>query len=220
MMEILFFAFLTGYMIFRLWSILGKRDGFEGPPSSQKPTKDPNNVIPMPVRPIKERITPVEENSEPPVNAALEEGLKKILEADPSFRLEPFLDGAIGAYEIIIEAFAKGDKITLKPLLSPAVYKSFTGVLKDREESGQTVEIQIVELKDPEILSIEIKGKQEQITLKFTSEQIVVTKDAEGQILDNPAHLTLIMKDIWTFSRTIGSQDPNWTLVTTRIEGS
>lgn len=207
-------------MIFRLWSILGKRDGFEGPPSSQKPPNDQNNIIPMPIRPLKERITPAETPPISPVDAALEEGLKKIQSADPSFRLEPFLDGAIMAFEIIVEAFAKGDKSTFKPLLSPTVYKSFVSVLKDREEAGQTVETKIVELKDPVVLNIDIKGKQEQITLKFISEQIVITRDAQGQILDNPAHLTLTMNDIWTFSRTIGSQDPNWTLVATRIEGS
>jgi predicted lipid-binding transport protein (Tim44 family) len=174
----------------------------------------------MPIRPLREQIAPAEPSPDSPVNAALEEGLKKIQTADPAFRLEPFINGAITAFEMIVEAFAKGDKNTLKPLLSPAVYKSFTGALKDREEAGHTVETKIVDLKDPEVMNIEIKGKQEQITLKFVSEQIVVTKDAEGKILDNPAHLSLIMNDIWTFSRPIGSENPNWALVATRIEGN
>lgn len=220
MMEILFFAFLTGYMIFRLWSILGKRDGFEGPPSTQDQGKKADNVIPMPMRPLKERISTDEDNSTPEISSVVENGLKKLQAADPSFHLDPFISGAVRAFEMIVEAYAKGDKTTLKPLLSTAVYKSFVNDLKDREEAGQTVETKIIKIKDPEVLDIEIKGKQEQITLKFTSEQITITKDTKGQILDNPAHLSLTMNDIWTFSRTIGSKNPNWVLVATRIEGN
>jgi predicted lipid-binding transport protein (Tim44 family) len=220
MMEILFFAFLTGYMIFRLWSILGKRDGFEGPPSTENTGKKADNVIPMPVRPLKEQITTVDDSTTTQVSSAVEIGIKKLQAADPSFNLDPFLSGAVRAFEMIVEAYAKGDKDTLKPLLSPAVYKSFVSDLKDREESGQTVETKIIKIRDPEVLDIAIKGKQEQITLKFTSDQITITKDAKGQILDNPAHLSLTMNDIWTFSRTIGSKNPNWVLVATRIEGN
>lgn len=220
MMEILFFAFLTGYMIFRLWSLLGKRNGFEAPPRSQQPDKDSDNVIPLPIRASRKQLSSVEPEQPSDINSAFEEGLKKIQAADPDFRLDPFINGAVTAFEMIVEAFATGDKNTLKPLLSTSVYKSFVSALKDREEAQQTVETKIVDLKDPEIVAIEIKGKQEQITLKFVSEQIIVTRDAEGKILDNPAHLTLKINDIWTFSRPIGSENPNWVLVATRIEGN
>jgi len=220
MMEILFFAFLTGYMIFRLWSILGKRSGFEAPPPLPRPDNEADNVIPLKLRSQKKTAS-TEESPEPSeINSALEAGLKKIQAADPAFHLEPFLNGAVAAFEIIVEAFAKGDKATLKPLLNPSVFKSFSSALKDRDEAQQTVETKIVDLKDPEVVSIEIKGKQEQITLKFVSEQIIVTKDVDGKIQDNPAHLTLTMNDIWTFSRPIGSENPNWVLVATRIEGN
>jgi predicted lipid-binding transport protein (Tim44 family) len=219
MMEILFFAFLTGYMIFRLWTLLGNRSGFEAPPRSQS-DKDADNVIPLPIRSSRKQLPSEEPPPPSELSSTLEEGLKKIQAADPGFRLDPFLEGAVTAFEMIVEAFAKGDKSTLKPLLSPSVFKSFSGALKDRKEAQQTVETKIVDLKDPEVVAIEIKGKQEQITLKFVSEQIIVTKDAEGKILDNPAHLTLTINDIWTFSRPIGSEDPNWVLVATRIEGN
>ena len=220
MIEILFFAFLTGYMIFRLWAILGKRTGFEAPPPSSQPEKDANNVIALPVR-LKQK-SELQEDAppSPELKPSIEEGLKKIQAVDPLFRLEPFLNGAVTAFEMIIEAFAAGDKNTLKPLLSPSVFKSFSGDLQDRQEAQQTVETTIVNLRDPEVISIDIKGKQEQITLKFVSEQITVTKDAEGKILDNPARLSLVMNDIWTFSRPIGSTNPNWVLVATRIEGN
>lgn len=220
MMEILFFAFLTGYMIFRLWSLLGKRKGFEAPPPSLRSEQEADNIIELPVlaKPKQEKQQQATASSER--NLSLEEGFKKIQSVDPAFRLEPFLAGAATAFEMIVEAFAAGDKDALKPLLSPSVFKSFMGAIQDREEAQQTVETKIVNVKDPEIISIDIKGKQEQITLKFVSEQITVTKDAEGKILDNPAHLSLIMNDIWTFSRLIGSKNPNWTLVATRIEGN
>lgn len=221
MMEILFFAALTGYMIFRLWSILGKRTGFEAPPSSKAPDKDAeDNVIALPIH-ASQKQQPLPETPSPSkLNPSIEEGLKKIQAVDPTFHLDHFLGGAVTAFEMIVKAYAAGDKSTLKSLLNPSVYKSFISALKDREDAEQTVETEIINLKDPEIVSIDIKGKQEQITLKFVSEQIIVTKDAEGKILDNPAHLTLTMNDIWTFSRLIGSKDPNWVLVATRIEGN
>lgn len=219
MMEILFFAFLTGYLVFRLWSVLGKRTGFEAPPR-QESNMEQDNVIPLPVRSLKSPDPTEEQAASEELDPALQEGLNKIQDVDPDFSLTPFLDGALTAFEMIIEAYAKGDKDTLKPLLSPTVLKTFTAELKDREEAQQTVETKIVDLKEPEVLAIEIKGKQERITLKFISEQIIVTKDVSGQIQDNPAHLSLTIKDIWTFSRTIGSSNPNWVLVATRIEGN
>lgn len=220
MMEILFFAALTGYMIFRLWSVLGKRTGFEAPPPPKNVDRDVDNVIALPIRSSQKQQSPQDPPSLSELNPSIEKGLKEIQGVDPTFRLDHFLKGAITAFEMIVEAFATGDKSTLKSLLNSSVFKSFMGVLQDREEAGQTVETKIVDLKDPEIISIDIKGKREQITLKFVSEQIIVTKDAEGKILDNPAHLTLTMNDIWTFSRLIGSKDPNWVLVATRIEGN
>lgn len=208
-------------MIFRLWSLLGNRSGFEGPPpSSVRPDEGISNVIELPVPTRQEKETHEEAPLSLGLNSSLEEGLTKIQAVDPAFRLEHFLSGAITAFEMIVEAFAKGDKNTLKPLLSPPVFKSFMEAIRDRQEAQQTVETKIVKVKAPEILNIEIKGKQEQITLKFVSEQVTVTKDAEGKILDNPAYLSLTMNDIWTFSRLIGSQNPNWMLVATRIEGN
>jgi predicted lipid-binding transport protein (Tim44 family) len=220
MMEILFFAALTGYMIFRLWSVLGKRTGFEAPPSSKAPDKDVDNVIALPTRGSQKQ-QPLQETPSPSkLNPSIEEGFKKIQTVDPTFHLDHFLGGAVTAFEMIVKAYAAGDKSTLKSLLNPSVYKSFIGALKDREDAEQTVETEIINLKDPEIVSIDIKGKREEITLKFVSEQIIVTKDAEGKIQDNPAHLTLTMNDIWTFSRLIGSKNPNWVLTATRIEGN
>lgn len=220
MMEILFFAFLTGYMIFRLWSLLGKRTGFEAPPPSLRPEKEPDNVIALPIKARQKEVSQEDIPSSSGIKPSVEAGMSALQAVDPDFRLESFLDGAVAAFEIIVDAFARGDRNTLKPLLSPSVFKSFTAALQDREEARQTVETKIVDIKAPEIVSIDIKGKQEQITLKFVSEQVTVTKDAEGKILDNPAHLSLVMNDIWTFSRPIGSKNPNWVLVATRIEGT
>lgn len=220
MMEILFFALLTGYMIFRLWTVLGKRTGFEAPPPPQQPEKEGDNVIPLPLKKNNNVQAREEIGSPSALKPSVVDGLKKIQDVDSAFQLDHFLSGAVTAFEMIVEAFAKGDKSTLKPLLSTSVFKSFTNALQERQEAQQTVETKIVDLKDPEVVNIEIKGKQEQITLKFVSEQIIVTKDAEGNILDNPAHLTLTITDIWTFSRQIGSDNPNWVLVATRIEGN
>ena len=222
MMEIIFFAFLTGYLAFRLWSILGKRTGFDGAPpenSSQAFMADEvmSNIIPLPTRnsPKKEGL-----EEEETLDSALEENIQKIKAADPDFNMDYFLRGAKAAFCMVVEAYAKADQATLKSLLNPSVLKSFMEAIQDREEAKQSLEIQVVEVKDPQIISAEIKGKQIQITLKFSSEQITVTKDEAGNILDNPAHLSLTLKDIWTFSRTLGSKNPNWLLIATHIEGN
>jgi predicted lipid-binding transport protein (Tim44 family) len=223
MMEIIFFAFLTGYLAFRLWSILGKRTGFDGSSpenSSRNEMADDRggNVIPLPTRKVQTKEEPGEE--EKAFGLAFEEDIQKIKAVDPDFDIDHFLRGAKAAFRMVVEAYAKADQATLKPLLSSSVFKSFLEAIQDRLEAQQTLETKIVDMKDPQIVSIEIKGKQEQITLKFSSEQIIVTKDEAGNILDNPAHLSLMMKDVWTFSRTIGSKNPNWLLIATHIEGN
>lgn len=222
MMEIIFFAFLTGYLAFRLWSILGKRTGFDGAPPENSPQtfvadKVIANIIPLPTRNSQKKEGGEEEET---LDFALEENIKKIKAIDPDFNPDHFLRGAKAAFNMVVEAYAKADQATLKSLLNPSVLKSFMEAIQERQEAKQSLEIQIVEVKDPQIISAEIKGKQVQITLKFSSEQITVTKDEAGNILDNPARLSLTLKDIWTFSRTLGSKNPNWLLVATHIEGN
>jgi predicted lipid-binding transport protein (Tim44 family) len=224
MIETILFAFFTVYILFRLWSVLGKRTGFVAPPreSEDRPSETGDNVIALPSRVISQPKNSMVSQETDTVNLApaLETELMKITEIDTEFHLDHFLQGAINAFEIIVTAFARGDKETLKSLLSPGVFESFSGVLQDRAELGQTVDTKIIDIKKPDVTNVEIKRKQEQITLRFTSEQIVVTTNAEGKIIDNPARLSLVMKDIWTFSRTINSPDPNWVLVATRVEGN
>jgi predicted lipid-binding transport protein (Tim44 family) len=220
MMEIIFFAFLTGYLAFRLWSILGKRTGFDGtPPEHQSFIADDmmGNVIPLPER--KSLLKEEKEEGET-FDSALDESIQKIKAVDPDFNMNHFLRGAKAAFRMVVEAYAKADQATLKSLLNSSVLKSFMEAIQERQEANQSLEIQIVEVKEPQIISAEIKGKQAQITLKFSSEQITVTKDEAGNILDNPARLSLTLKDIWTFSRTLGSKNPNWLLIATHIEGN
>lgn len=217
MMEIIFFAFLTAYMIFRLWSVLGKRTGFDNPPSSQEEAQSTDNVIILPVRSSKPSLPeqPIEA-----ISPAIQKGIGQIQAIDPHFNLDNFLAGAVAAFKMIVEAFATEDEKTLKTLLSSSVHKSFMSVLKDRKEVNQKVETTIVSLQDPEVTHIDVKNKRAQVTLKFVSEQIIVTKDAEENILDNPAHLPLVITDLWTFSRSLTAKDPNWVLMATRLEGN
>ena len=234
MMETLLFAFLAGYIFFRLWAVLGKRTGFEAPPPpdearNAKETTDKAAALPgsrtsSPIG-VKRLPSPLpltrqdtRADNDPALSPLLQEGLQKIQAADPQFQPDHFLQGAAGAFEIIVAAFAKGDREALKPLISPAVYKSFVSVIKERTQAQQTVDTKIASLAVPEIISIDIKNGQEQVTVKFRSEQVVVTTDAEGKILDNPARLSQAMADVWTFSRPVGSASPKWVLAATRVE--
>ena len=116
-------------MIFRLWGLLGKRTGFEAPPSSLSPAKDADNVIALPVRAKPKGNLEEEVSSVSELKPSVEAGMKEIQAVDPSFRLEPFLNGAAAAFEMIVEAFATGNQSTLKPLLSSSVVTSFVGAI-------------------------------------------------------------------------------------------
>lgn len=223
--EILIFAVLAAYIFFRLWGVLGRRTGQERKPPdpntwgmtdvSDTDTHQPtNNVISLHGGDV-----PETEESLPILDAA-KKGLESLIEEDPTFDPYVFLDGAQAAFSMIVEAFAEGNREDLKTLLGESAYNSFNSALDQREAAKETVETEIHDMTLCEIQEISVKDGTANITVKFVSEQITVTKDAEDRIIDNPAHLTLSITDIWTFSRNIRSENPNWILTGTRIEGS
>ena len=145
----------------------------------------------------------------------LEQGLTQIKLDDRSFESESFVGGTKVAFEMVVDAFAKGDTKNLRPLLSNDVYEDFSDAIKSRADNNETLETTLVGISEAEIIKAELQDKTAFITVKFVSEQINVTRNAEGEVVDgDPGEVTTVT-DIWTFARNTRSRDPNWTLVAT-----
>ncbi len=216
-LDIIFFAMVAAFIALRLRSVLGRRTGHERrrPSRFDQTGADGGKVVPLPER---DKPQPAEEVPvADPKDAAVKAGLTEIRLADPSFDLDRFLAGARTAFGMIIEAFAKGDKETLRNLLAPEVFENFSAAIDERVAAGHTLTSEIVALRDIEILEARLDGTRARITLRFVSEQINVTRDQDGHLIDgNPSRIVEVV-DIWTFERDVRSRDPNWLLVETRV---
>lgn len=222
---------LAVFILFKLRSVLGKRTGSERPPfdpytKPEQPKTKANghdNVIPLPNQGSEdaEGATPAAPEGDividkvAPAGSALNNALKQILSADRSFEPEQFLQGARAAYEMIVMAFADGDKKALKNLLSREVYEGFVTAIEDREKRGETIESTFVGIDKAEIVEAAMKGSTAQVTVKIHSQLISATRDKAGEVVDgDPAKVSEVI-DIWTFARDTDSRDPNWKLVAT-----
>lgn len=212
-LDILLLGAIAGFIALRLRAVLGQRTGhqqrrrppFGGPePETDKNADDPGNVIPLPRR----------ENDVATAQPG-DEKVARIRAADPSFDLPEFMSGAKAAYEMIVTAFAAGEKDALRPLLSREVFADFAGVIDERIKRGETVETTFVGLRSAEIVESQVNGRIVEVTVKFESELISVTKDAQGHVIAGHANAVDQVTDIWTFARDAGSRDPNWTLIAT-----
>ena len=119
------------------------------------------------------------------------------------------------AYEMIVSAFAQGDRKTLKDLLSKEVYEGFERAITEREQRGEKVETTFVSVDKAEITGAEVQGKTAQLSLRFLSKLITVTRDAADNVVDGSPDAVVDVTDVWTFERALGSRDPNWKLVAT-----
>jgi predicted lipid-binding transport protein (Tim44 family) len=120
---------------------------------------------------------------------------------------------------VIVEAFAKGESGTLRPLLSDEVFAQFDGAIRAREEARQTLTTTLVGIREAEIVDAALEGRTAQVTVRFVSEQINVTRDSEGRVVDGDPSAVATVTDVWTFARNTASRDPNWLLVATTSPG-
>jgi predicted lipid-binding transport protein (Tim44 family) len=223
----LIFLGLAVFVIIKLRSVLGQRTGFERPPEVVRKEREAmrapagDNVVPMPgvqaPRPAPpEPVDPAERwkgITEP--GTPLAQGLEAITAADPSFDPREFTMGARAAYEMIVLAFAKGDRRTLKDLLSKEVYEGFAGAISDRETRGEVMESTFVSIDKADLAEARMVGKSAQVTVNFLSKLITVTRDKAGTVVDGNAEKIVDVNDVWTFARDTSSRDPNWKLVAT-----
>jgi predicted lipid-binding transport protein (Tim44 family) len=202
------FAGFALFLVFRLWTILGRRTGAEPPPPVLRQANSP----PAAVVNIADRLRPSVPSR---TLGPLEIGLQEIQSQDANFTPERFIDGARHAFEIIVKAFAAGDTATLRPLVSDEVYDAFTAVIRHRLGVKESVETRIERLQEPEIIEARMDGRTAFVTIKFVSGQVTVTRDATGKILEGDPERAVEHTDLWTFSRNTRSSDPNWMLAGT-----
>lgn len=220
--DIIILAMIAGFLVLRLRRVLGRRDGHEGkfpdpfrdPPENDKDTHDEDNVVQLPDRSRDGDDAPdplADYDDDDPIAA----GLTQIRIADPSFDPNIFVEGSKVAFEMVLNAFASGDRKTLKGLLSPDVYRNFEEAISERERAGEVLEDTLVGIRSAKILEAAMDGNSALVTVKFTSEQISALRDAEGNVIDGNPNEVIDVTDFWTFSRDTRSSDPNWTLVGT-----
>ncbi len=236
--DIIFFALIAIFIILRLRGVLGRRTGHERQHRHADPfaragkargEENQGEVIHLPERNMPDA-EPAED--QPPPRRAFAEGqaegaddgpsglkatLDEIHGRDQTFLPRRFLEGAQGAFELVVEAYAKGDTPTLRPLLGDDVYDEFAAAIRDRMAEGHTHETTIVAIDKAEIVAAEIRGNVARVTVTFVSQQINLVRDKDGNEVGGNRGRTERITDIWTFARNTRSTDPNWTLVETAV---
>lgn len=209
--DILIFAALAGFLLLRLRNVLGQRTGnersIEEANGNDSPSAgDNDNVVSLP-----ERLKAADLPDDP-----LAAGIIKVKMADSNFDERSFAEGAKGAFSLIVKAFAVGDLDSLRPLLSTSLYGGFAAAIQDREDAGLFQDTAVSSFLDAQIVAADIEHHDAVVTIKFVTEQIKITRDGGGKIIDgDPDHAEKIT-DIWTFRRNTQSSDPNWQLTQTR----
>jgi predicted lipid-binding transport protein (Tim44 family) len=201
--------------VLRLRSVLGRRTGNERRRDlfvrGSTPTGDKagaGKIVTLTQRP-----SPLAAVA-PPANTVAG-GVAQITAADPGFEAPAFLDGARLAFEMIVDAFAKGDKTALRPLLSDDTYRSFAAAIDERDAASETLETRIAKIKDIDIVEAGMDARAARVTVKLVSDQNNVLRAHDGSVVDGDPQNLIEKTDFWTFARDTRSNDPNWLLVAT-----
>jgi predicted lipid-binding transport protein (Tim44 family) len=228
-MTTIIFELLAAFVVWKLRSVLGTRSGTEKPPRNPFATGTPGSFETRRAERGPQPIT-LPGGAETSVGAAGKDekwkpyaepessawrGLDSIASADPNFTIQPFAAGAKSAYEMIITAFAEGNREVLRNLLSPEVYAGFAAALDDRERRGQKLSTTFVSIDGLTVDDAVLQGRTAKIKIHFTSEMTTVTRDSNGTVVDGDPDKVVKIDDIWTFARDIRSSDPNWKLCAT-----
>jgi predicted lipid-binding transport protein (Tim44 family) len=225
------FLALAVFIFLRLRSVLGQRTGRERPPydpySARDAVRSPasDKVVTLPPRAADAAARPSEAAAPPTADrwkdvaetgSAVATGLDAISAADPSFDAKHFITGARTAYEMIVTAFASGDRRQLRSLLSREVFDGFDAAITERERRSETAETRFVSIDGSTITSAELRNRATaQITVRFVSKLVSATRDRAGAVIDGSAERVTDVTDVWTFARDISSRDPNWKVIAT-----
>ena len=215
--DVILLALVTGFIAFRLYSVLGRRTGHERSHEEQvrlpdaptpKPAAVKDNVVSLPERAAQAGASVINAGSQP-------RALLDIKLADRTFDGERFLGGARAAYEMIVTAFARGERESLRPLLSDDVFDAFDREIRSREAKKERVDFTFLSLKSARITDAALKGQTAEVTVTFQSEIMLAGYDPSGALIEGDAKTPHQVTEEWTFARETRSSDPNWTLVST-----
>ncbi len=205
--DIVLFGMIAAFLVLRLRSILGKREGFERPAAGAAPVGEaPRAVADAPAAPTR---------TLPDPNSATGQVLASMGRIEPGFHPARFLDGAEGAFRIIVTAFAAGDRVALRPLLADDTYRAFEGAIAAREAAGETQRTEIRAINSATITAAALVDRHATVTVTFVTDQVNVTIGRDGLPVAGTDAVTEIT-DVWSFERELGSADPAWRLVAAR----
>ncbi len=226
-LDILIFAAIAAFLIYRLNSVLGTRNGSERQrpnpftPAEQQRPKTASEAaaasVPLPPQPV---LSPaaLEQMIDPTANrdGLVEQGIVELRSADPYFEVNSFVEGARYAFELVVTAYAHGDLAAIKPLVSQKLFGDFEAGVKARDAAGHKSELTIHRVKSARITDAHLGGAMAYVTVDFEAEETAVTRDSSGQVVDGNADSIFTIRDIWTFTRDTRTTDPNWILIETR----
>ncbi|MGB3407760.1 MAG: Tim44/TimA family putative adaptor protein [Jannaschia sp.] len=211
--QLLVLAAIALFLVIRLKNVLGTRTGFEKPkvmaPGGERAVRRDFEVI--------EGGPDLDITDHAPDGSDSAKALAAMKLAEPGFVVDEFIGGARGAYEMILMAFENGDLSSVQPFLSDEVYEAFLSVIADREDKGLKIEAHFVGVRETSLESADFdrSTNEGQVTIRFVGELTSVVRDTEGTIVEGNPNEIKKQRDIWTFGRVMGSDDPNWKLVAT-----
>lgn len=212
LIQLLVLAGIAVFLILRLRSVLGTREGFEKPPLPRQPSApsrpDFEVIEGGPDRDITDY---VEEDS----SAA--EALAAMKRIEPSFSVSDFVQGSRGAYEMIVMGFERGELNDIQSFIAEDIFETFVDVVASREDQGLTIEAEFVGVREVRVENAEYDEdtQEAQITMRFVAELTSVVRDRGGDIIEGDPKAIKRQKDTWVFARKMGTDDPNWLLVAT-----
>lgn len=212
LIQLLVLAAIAVFLILRLKNVLGTREGFEKPPLPQQKAERKGPAFEV-----------IEGGPDLDITDHFDEGsleahaLAEIKRIEPSFNVTDFLGGARGAYEMIVMGYERGDLDEIKPFLSEDIYESFVDAVAAREDQGLTVEAQFIGIRETtlENVTLDPDTKEAELTVRFVAELTSAVRNSEGEVVEGSLTEAKKQKDTWVFARIMGSDDPNWFLVST-----
>ncbi len=215
--EIVILAMIAAFLGLRLYSVLGRRAEHEEEPIQGRfdaPPVQPGAARPAGPKPAE--LAPVrqlpDQRAVPGVTPAIERGVREIAAADRRFDITAFVDGAKGAYRMVLEAFWRGDKDELNQLCDSDVYEGFAAAIDARLAAGETLENRLVRIDETVIVAASYTAPIARVTVRFVADIASVTRDAAGTVVAGSLDDAIEVRDMWTFSRNVNSPDPDWLL--------
>lgn len=213
MTTVVILALVSAFLAFRLYAVLGKRTGHEQQPMPRT-AEERLGGAPVPA-PAQDANPEAKLGVDSTVGPSASRGVRAIAAADTGFEATRFLEGARGAYRMILEAYWKGDEETLAGLTSDDVREAFAGAIAARREAGHVLDNQLIRIDRAIISDAELEGQTARITVRFDADIAAVTRDAEGNAIAGSTSDAVPTHDVWTFSRNVRADNPNWTLTDT-----